>query len=164
MDRESQSYQLLLTDGNWHGPYTLDQIKMAWKSGQVSARTAYAVTGTSVSRSLSDFSDILGPSPIPTAAPAPSESSMPVPEAAVPRTPLVGIFTFLGACSIVAAVIGVLMLYSDKTLDQINGRLLIVNGLSGGLMLFALAKVLDFLNEMTFRIRNLEQMARKAQG
>lgn len=74
---------------------------------------------------------------------------------------LAGFLKWLAFLSIFVGVIGLLMSMSSNSDDRSNGLALFLPGVGGGVSLLALAKVIECLHEIVFRLRNIERIARR---
>ncbi len=72
---------------------------------------------------------------------------------------LSGWFIFFAIVDFIAAAIGLLMAFTGSASEQGTGVTLFAVGISGAFLFLALAKVLDYLGEAVFRLRNLEEYA-----
>ena len=76
------------------------------------------------------------------------------------RSPaLSGWFIFLAVVDFLAAGVGLLMAFTGNSSEQSTGITMFVVGISGAFLFLALAKVLNYLAEAAFRLRNLEELA-----
>ncbi len=72
---------------------------------------------------------------------------------------LSGWFIFFAILDFIAAAVGLLMAFTGSAGEVGTGVTLFAVGISGAFLFLALAKILDYLREAVFRLRNLEEFA-----
>src|SRR5205085_15047 len=72
---------------------------------------------------------------------------------------LSGWFIFFAILDFIAAAIGLLMAFTGSANETGAGVTVFAVGISGAFLFLALAKILDYLGEAVFRLRNIEEFA-----
>ncbi len=96
-------------------------------------------------------------------------TALPPPQAAQSKTdiqPLRGStiavwLNLLAVIDFLAAVLGVLLFFGGNSNESQFGWMLVVAGISGGLVLLAIAKIINCLHESAYRLRCIQRLLEK---
>jgi len=135
--------------GSDRGPFTLEQLQTKLASGIFDSKTRVRMGASESYRPLSQVID----------SPLASDAHVAASVRPFRGSALSGWFIFFAVLDFIAATIGLLMAFMGSGSEVATGVTLFAVGISGGFLFLALAKILDYLGEAVFRLRNLEEFA-----
>ena len=154
----------LWISGTEHGPYTLEQVRAAVADGAIKDQQTARTEDSSEWKPLSQIAHVSEPMPASPAPPVQASSLVPA-TPLVTKTPgfqsssLVGVLQYLAVFDFIAAGIGGLVAVVSGRGVSLLGIVLFAYGIGSGFLLLGFAAAIDSLQEMVFRLRNLERLA-----
>lgn len=156
----------LWISGTEHGPYTLEQIRAAVADGTINVQQTARTEDSNDWKPLSQIARVTEPKATPAAQPAQTPPK-PAPTPATKTSggfrssSLVAVFQFFAVLNFIAAGIGLLI----GLIGQSGaGWVVFASGIGSGFLLLGFATVIDSLQEMVVRLRNLERAATPTNG
>ena len=168
------TYYLRIDDSE-QGPYTIEQIRAGVAKGTITGQQLARTEHGNDWRPLSQIARLIETNPalsVTKSSSNPNANPVAIQPPRLQSSSLAGMFHFLaitnfivGAiCILMTSNVDVLTLHVNSSIDRFTLIALFASCFGGGLTLLAIAKVIDYLHEIVFRLRNLEQMARDQKG